>query len=226
MNLDLAAHTLKQKLTLGAMLMVLCLPGVVSAQATTAVGTGPIHDRMREAQTRPELEKQLLSKGRRVAAVCANCHGDRGNNSSEDTPVLAGQNPNYLVEQARKYVDGRRRNMFMEGMLKALSVDETAGMAMFYAAQKAEPQPNQPAQLVEKGRAYYGKVCVACHGPDARGAAHMPRLAGQHPGYVLTSLKHFAKRDGIRSSPEMEMVVSQMSEAEMRAVAAYVASLP
>lgn len=226
MNLDFAAHTMKQKLSLGAMLVALCLPGAVLAQTSTEVGTGPIHQRMREAQTNPELEKQLLGKGKRVAAVCANCHGDKGHSSSEDTPVLAGQNPNYLVEQARKYVDGRRRNMFMEGMLKALSVDETAGMAMFYAAQTADPQPDQAANLVEKGRAYYARVCVACHGVDARGAAHMPRLAGQHPGYVLGSLKHFAKRDGIRSSAEMEMVTRQMSEADMRAVAAYVASLP
>ena len=80
--------------------------------------------------------------------------------------------------------------------------------------------------MVEKGKQYFGKVCVACHGADARGTAHMPRLAGQHPGYVLATLQHFKKRDGIRSNPEMESIVQGMSEADMKAVAAYVAALP
>ena len=54
----------------------------------------------------------------------------------------------------------------------------------------------------------------------------MPRLAGQHPGYVLATLQHFKKRDGIRSNPEMESITQGMSEADMKAVAAYVAALP
>lgn len=225
MNLDSAVHTLTHQLALGGMLFALCLPSVAAAQ-TPAMGADPVHQRLQEARTQPALEKQLLSRGKRVAAVCANCHGDKGNSTNTDLPVLAGQNPDYLVQQVRKYIDGRRRNVFMEGMLKALDLDETAGMVLYYAAQTAQPQPNQPPALVERGRAYYAKVCVACHGVDGRGTAHMPRLAGQHPGYVLASLNHFLKRDGVRSSPEMETVVRQMSESDMRAVAAYVAALP
>lgn len=200
-----------------------------SAQAQTVQvpdANSKIHNRVQESRNNPELEKKLLITGRKVAAVCANCHGPGGHSSSEEIPVLAGQNPDYLIEQARKYVDGRRRNAFMEGMLKALSVDETAGMVLYYATQVAEAHPNQPADLVERGSKYYAKICVTCHGVDGRGTAHMPRLAGQHPGYVLTALQHFRTRDGVRSSPEMEMVVRAMSEADMRAVAAYVASLP
>ena len=191
-----------------------------------AVGAGPIHDRMQAARANPELEKKLFILGRKVAAVCANCHGDKGHSNTEEIPVLAGQNPDYLIEQSRKYIDGRRRDTFMQGVLKALSVDEIAGMSLYYAAQAVEPQPTQPAALVEKGKQYFGKVCVACHGADARGTAHMPRLAGQHPGYVLATLQHFKKRDGIRSNPEMESIAQGMSEADMKAVAAYVAALP
>ena len=176
-----------------------------------AVGTGPIHDRVQAARTNPELEKKLFILGRKVAAVCANCHGDKGHSNTEEIPVLAGQNSDYLIEQSRKYIDGRRRDTFMQGVLKALSVDEIVGMSLFYAAQAVEPQPTQPA---------------AFHGADARGTAHMPRLAGQHPGYVLATLQHFKKRDGIRSNPEMESITQGMSEADMKAVAAYVAALP
>lgn len=212
-------------LSVAAVVLGALLSAPAGAQ-TSAIGTGPVHDRVQEARSNPDLEKKLLIAGRKVAAVCANCHGDRGHSSSEQIPVLAGQNPDYLVEQVRKYIDGRRRNVFMEGVLKALSVDETAGMVMFYAQQNAEPQSGQPAAVVEQGRKYFAKVCVACHGVDARGTAHMPRLAGQHPGYVLASLKHFSTKDGVRNSAEMEMVVREMSEADMRAVAAYVATLP
>lgn len=58
-----------------------------------AVGTGPIHDRVQAARTNPELEKKLFILGRKVAAVCANCHGDKGHSNTEEIPVLAGQNP-------------------------------------------------------------------------------------------------------------------------------------
>ncbi len=215
-----------QKMTVAGAVWLAVLGAAPALAQAPAAGTGPVHERVQAARTDPQLEKKLLTAGRKAAAVCANCHGDKGHSSSELIPVLAGQNPDYLIEQARKYVDGRRRNVFMEGVLKALSVDETAGMAMFYAAQSADPQPNQAPALVEKGRQYFARICIACHGADARGTAHMPRLAGQHPGYVLASLKHFNTQDGVRSSTEMETVVRGMTEADMKAVAAYVASLP
>lgn len=215
-----------QKMTIAGAVWLAVLGAAPALAQAPAAGTDPVHERVQEARANPQLEKKLLTAGRKVAAVCANCHGDKGHSSSELIPVLAGQNPDYLIEQARKYVDGRRRNVFMEGVLKALSVDETAGMAMFYAVQPADPQPDQSPALVEKGRQYFVKICIACHGADARGSAHMPRLAGQHPGYVLASLKHFSTKDGVRSSTEMETVVRGMTEADMKAVAAYVASLP
>lgn len=197
--------------------------GWVLAQEATPPSGGKEYQ---AARNNPQLAQQLLQGGQKVAMVCAHCHGAQGQSNDDKTPVLAGQNPAYLIEQTAKYIDGRRRNMFMEGVMKALSPEEIAGMALFYAQQVPANQAAQPAALVEKGRLHYAKVCVACHGTDGRGTEALPRLAGQHPGYVLTSLKHFKAKDGIRQSAEMQAVVAQMTEADMRAVAAYVASLP
>lgn len=216
-----------QQLGMLALLLACVVCGLpAGAQAQGAASSPPGWQEYQAARNNPQLAQQLLQGGQKVAMVCAHCHGAQGQSNDDKTPVLAGQNPAYLIEQTAKYIDGRRRNMFMEGVMKALSPEEIAGMALFYAQQVPANQAAQPAALVEKGRLHYAKVCVACHGTDGRGTEALPRLAGQHPGYVLTSLKHFKAKDGIRQSAEMQAVVAQMTEADMRAVAAYVASLP
>ena len=45
---------------------------------------------------------------RKVAAFCANCHGEGGNSVKPDVPNLAGQNTAYLLDQVRQFSDGRR----------------------------------------------------------------------------------------------------------------------
>lgn len=69
-------------------------------------------------------------------------------------------------------------------------------------------------------------ACMSCHGPNGEGqaAAAYPRLAGQHPAYLLKQLKEFA--GGQRKNPQMEPIAAALSEQQMRDVANYYASLP
>jgi cytochrome c553 len=86
--------------------------------------------RLAEARADPKLSANLVKTGQKVAAFCANCHGDGGNSGKPEVPNLAGQNPAYLLEQSRLFAEGRRRDAFMEGLFKALSVDEKVGVAL------------------------------------------------------------------------------------------------
>ena len=68
-------------------------------------------------------------------------------------------------------------------------------------------------------------ACGACHGADLRGLGPVPPIAGRTTSYLMRQLWDF--KSGARAgawSPLMKDVVARMDEADMRAVAAYVAS--
>jgi cytochrome c553 len=68
-------------------------------------------------------------------------------------------------------------------------------------------------------------ACSGCHSPNGAGIpAQYPRLGGQHAEYTVAQLKSF--HDGTRrNSVPMAQIASRMSDAEMNAVADYVAGL-
>lgn len=192
------------------------------ASATSDVDLGA---RLLAAQADPKLGEALFKTGHRIAAVCANCHGEGGNSPKPDTPNLAGQNPAYLLEQLRQFASGRRRNEFMEGMIKAMTSDEKVGMVLFYAAQKVTPRPASKPALVAAGKAYFNKTCFRCHGVDGRGGEKFARIAGQQPEYLSVTLKRYRTGEGVRVDPLMAANTKLMTDAEIEAVVAYVSAM-
>lgn len=68
-------------------------------------------------------------------------------------------------------------------------------------------------------------VCAACHGPQGLAIApNFPNLAGQSATYLYVQLKTF--KGGQRSDPVMSGQAATLSDADMRNLAAYYASLP
>jgi cytochrome c553 len=66
-------------------------------------------------------------------------------------------------------------------------------------------------------------VCIACHGPDGNSPNPIwPKLAGQHPGYLVKQLQDF--KNGVRVEPLMIPMAAPMSEQDMENVAAFFAS--
>jgi cytochrome c553 len=89
-----------------------------------------------------------------------------------------------------------------------------------------------PMGSVQKGEALAadgsGKTtpCVICHGVDLKGLGPVPGLAGRSPSYIIRQLydiKH-GTRDGSWTAL-MKPVVSKLSQDDMIAIAAYLASL-
>ncbi len=181
--------------------------------------------RLKALEADPALRAGMVRTGRKVAAVCTHCHGEGGNSVSPDVPNLAGQNPEYLIEQLRQFAEGRRRNEFMEGMIRALSADEKVGIVVFYAGERVSRKPVANAALAVRGRDYYQKVCFQCHGADGRGNEHHARIAGQQPAYLRLTLLHYRQGAGTRVNPIMSGVTRPMSDADIEAVVAYVSSM-
>jgi len=148
-------------IALAAALLTALLLQPVAAQSAKARATASVdlNARLEAAHADPKLAETLFKTGQKVAAVCANCHGEGGNSAKPDIPNLAGQNPAYLLEQLRQFTDGRRRNAFMEGMIKAMNSDEKIGMVLFYSAQQVMHKPAANAALAAKGQEYFNKTC-------------------------------------------------------------------
>jgi cytochrome c553 len=78
--------------------------------------------------------------------------------------------------------------------------------------------------LAESGGA---AACTKCHGPELKGQGNIPRLAGNHPIYIVRQLYHF--KEGTRNGPnaaQMKQAVAQLTDEDIIALAAYSGSLP
>jgi cytochrome c553 len=88
------------------------------------------------------------------------------------------------------------------------------------------PAPERPAAAdVAAGKVLAERDCKGCHGLDGRGTAPgIPHLAAQSERYLLASIA--AYRDGKRTHAALRDMATGMSEADLRHVIGYYASLP
>ena len=182
--------------------------------------------RLAEVQSDQQKQATAIRLGQKVAAVCANCHGEGGISSKVDVPNLAGQNTSYLLDQLRLFASGQRKFEFMEGMIKAMNADEKVGVVLFYASQTVPARPVSDARLAQRGREIFGGNCFRCHGNDAHGNAQFARLAGQQQEYLRKTLKHYRDKDASRPNPLMRANAQMLSDDDINALAVYLNSMP
>jgi cytochrome c553 len=76
-----------------------------------------------------------VAAGKAKSALCAACHGATGNSVNPLWPNLAGQKEMYLAKQIKAFRDGVRSDPMMAPMVAALSDDDIANLAAYFAAQ-------------------------------------------------------------------------------------------
>jgi len=163
---------------------------------------------------------------------CFLCHGMNGESTSEVFPRLAGQHAEYVAKQLEAFKTGKRKSTAMSEMVARLTPDEMLALGRYYEKMSIPREEPKEPQLAAMGQYIYHNgnkfsgvpACVSCHGSDAQGAANLPRLATQFPGYIHTQLKLFNKRDRTNDNVVMHVVAEKMTELEMAAVAEYVGS--
>ena len=79
-----------------------------------------------------------LELGRQKAQLCAACHGPMGLAAMPNTPNLAGQPAQYLMEQLKAYRSGKRMHEQMSLLAKPLSDDDIANVSAWYASIQVE----------------------------------------------------------------------------------------
>lgn len=173
------------------------------------------------------------ARARKIAGgSCFLCHGAQGESTSEVFPRLAGQHAEYITKQLNAFKSGARKSTAMVEMVSKLTPDEMLALGKYYEKFVLPREEAKDPQLAAMGRYIFHNgnkfsgvpACVSCHGTNAEGAANLPRLAGQIPGYIHTQLKSFNKRERTNDNAVMHAVVEKMTELEMAAVAEYVSS--
>ena len=85
---------------------------------------------------------------------------------------------------------------------------------------KKTAAPAKSGQGMENAHA----MCIGCHGIPGYKTAfpdvyHVPKIAGQQPGYIVNALK--AYKTGERSHPSMRGIAASLSEEDMKQLADY-----
>jgi len=175
------------------------------------------------------------SAHRLAETTCANCHGVEGRSIAPTFPNLAAQTVAYLQAQLHAFRDQTRADpdalSYMWGMASQLSDATIEAISDYYAAQIPSRAKTGDTELVARGKQIFEEgvtsqgipACATCHGPQARGNNIFPRLAGQHADYLVKQALVIQRR--LRASPVMYNVVKDLSQDQMRAVAAYLESL-
>ena len=115
----------------------------------------------------------------------------------------------------------------MNRLCKALMVFQVAAGLSGLAVQARAADPAKPD--VNRGQAIATQVCASCHGADGNstGGAY-PKLAGQHPEYLLKQLMDFKTQPGAkqpaRNNAIMAGMAAALSSQDMVNVAAYFAA--
>lgn len=170
--------------------------------------------------------------------VCATCHGPDGNSAESVYPRLAGQQKDYLVVQLKAFRDRQRADplgtVYMWKHASPLNDETIAALADYFAQQKPSHLRPADSRVLQAGRAIFElglpaarvPACATCHGKRAEGVAVIPRLADQHPEYLVRQLVWF--KNQVRAEPNaapMHAATSGLSLAQIIEVSAWASYL-
>jgi cytochrome c553 len=173
--------------------------------------------------------------------ACAACHGRQGEGTKNDYfPRLAGKPAGYLMNQLVAFRDGRRRYPPMNYLLEYIPDSYLQKMAEYFTALHPPAVPQAVAEVsapvLARGRSLVTEgdpargvpACSGCHGAKLTGMEPaIPGLVGLHASYISAQLGAF--RYGTRTAAEpdcMQLVAASLTEGDVTAVAAWLASLP
>ncbi len=203
---------------------------------------------LRELPSMPPADYRELTYGTQMPPLrpagidqtlkdCARCHGDGGEGRSPFVPVIAGQSDVYLLESLQAYARAKRPSGVMGLAVTQISEDDFAALARHYStlAPSTTADTSTDAEPIDKGEAIARNgiparnvpACFGCHDGRDRNPIY-PHIAGQPADYLRNQLSLFraGKRGGTSFSHLMEEAASELTDANIEALAAYFSSQP
>ena len=154
--------------------------------------------------------------------LCESCH-----NSKQDVnPIISGQHSKYIEKQLYDLKKDLRVHAQMQGIPKTLDDEQIKAISKAFASKKWANVDRESSQDVKDKGKRLVRVgnCTRCHGSELEGTYNIPRLAGQNPEYLKTTLIQYKKKE--RSNfPPMSSMLSRYSEEDIGIMSEYIASL-
>jgi cytochrome c553 len=175
-----------------------------------------------------------LAGGNETAPVrnCSWCHGTSLNGYAT-APQLAGQRPQYIMNQLRSFHRHTRDNpfsrQFMWGAAENLTPAMAYGLATYLSRLPPRPADDGNPDVAGAGRSLYEEgdpdgnivACAACHGPNAEGEGQIPRLGGLSYAYLKRRLEQWGQGYHATALPPMPRIASKLASDEIEALASY-----
>lgn len=189
----------------------------------------------RQARAEARAHARRMEVGRRVFAQnCASCHTLAGRRFTE--PIIEWVAPNLdEVKLKRHYVQARVESggPAMAGFKSELSGAEFEAIVDYVtetAGRNVVDDGDQPEALLARGREVFEQNCAACHAIAGRDRTGRPDYPGMDFNLVKPSERFVVERmkQGVlpeEDPPLMPSFRGRLSDAQMRAVAAYVAAV-
>jgi cytochrome c553 len=167
-----------------------------------------------------------VSAGKSLAEGCAACHGADGVSETPLTPSLAAQPDEFVQWQLVYFRSGARKNEIMGPIAESLSNEDIRNLGAYYASLPPTNPQAQPDALGQTGEKLAGEHrCRSCHSDDYNGFRAAARLSGQREDVLLKALHEY--KSGVRIGSgvaSMADVTAELSDADMQALAHYMAS--
>jgi cytochrome c553 len=153
--------------------------------------------------------------------VCNTCHGGDGEPKNANVPIIWGLQENYVLKQLHDFQGTARDNEVMHWMATALTQDELASAAAYFAKKN---WPARPAAAAAAQPPAAVAVCQVCHQQNLTGGVPAPRLAGQRYEYLVDTMRRFAEGERT-NNPDMARLMQAISAADREAMARYISGL-
>jgi cytochrome c553 len=182
--------------------------------------------------------------GQTKNAMCIGCHGIKGYQSSfpevYKVPMISGQSAGYIAAALHEYKKGGRKHPTMRSIAATLTDQDIADLSAYYSGhglQAGAQLPDKPAKEPStEVQALLNKAnCASCHGANYNKPIDpsYPKIAGQHADYLFVALKAYKADNGAnanakvgRAHPIMGAMAKQYTNAELKAMSNYLATVP
>jgi cytochrome c553 len=184
-------------------------------------------------------QAQDAKAGEKKAAMCIGCHGIKGYQASfpeiHKVPMISGQGAKYIVASLNAYKKGERKHPTMRAIAASLSDQDMADLGAFYEQHGGKagevPPDGAPAGPAAVNALLTKGACASCHGANFNKPIDpsYPKIAGQHADYLFVALKSYKAEGNAnvgRANAIMGGIAKQFSNAELKQIADYLATLP
>lgn len=178
--------------------------------------------------------------GQTKNAMCIGCHGIQGYQSSfpevYKVPMISGQSANYISAALHAYKKGDRKHPTMRSIADTLTEQDIADLSAYYSGHGVVAGAELPAKPAKEPSAAVQALlnkanCASCHGANFSKPIDptYPKIAGQHADYLFVALKSYKVDNNAkvgRAHPIMGGMARQYTNAELKAMANYLSSVP